>query len=59
MSSTPKILIGIPVYNEAASVPDVLEAVRAHGHDILVVDDGSTDETPMLLAKQRVEVSAR
>ena len=57
MPSTPRILIGIPVYNEAASVPDVLEAVRAHGHDILVVDDGSTDETPMLLARQRVEVA--
>ena len=57
MSDTSRILIGIPVYNEAASVPDVLEAVRGYGCDVLVVDDGSTDETPMLLARQAVEVA--
>lgn len=57
MSDTSRILIGIPVYNEAASVPDVIEAVRGYGCDVLVVDDGSTDETPMLLARQPVEVA--
>ena len=31
MSDTSRILIGIPVYNEAASVPDVIEAVRGYG----------------------------
>ncbi len=52
-----KILIGIPVYNEANYVQEVLDEVRIQGHDILVVDDGSTDETPMLLAQQPVEVA--
>jgi len=56
MSMT-KILIGIPVYNEANYVQEVLDEVRTQGHDILVVDDGSTDETPMLLARQPVEVA--
>mgnify|MGYP002839203511 CR=1 FL=1 len=55
--SMSKILIGIPVYNEAKYVQEVLDEVRIQGHDILVVDDGSTDETPMLLARQPVEVA--
>jgi glycosyltransferase involved in cell wall biosynthesis len=49
-------LIGIPVYNEARYVADVLQEVRKHACDVLVVDDGSTDETPQLLALQDVEV---
>ena len=51
-----KVLVGIPVYNEAAHVRPVLEAVRAHATDVLVIDDGSTDMTPMELAAQEVEV---
>ena len=57
MTASPKILIGIPVYNESAYVEDVLTRVREYGHDVLVVDDGSTDDTPMLLARQPVEVA--
>ena len=51
-----RILVGIPVYNEAQHVPGVLDAVREHATDILVIDDGSTDDTPMALARQPVEV---
>src|SRR5438309_9203077 len=53
---TPRILIGIPVYNEQRSVAPVLDEVRRYASDILVIDDGSTDCTPMLLAQQPVEV---
>ena len=51
-------LIAIPVYNEQAYVDRVLDLVRWHGRgcDILVVDDGSTDNTPMHLARQPVDV---
>jgi len=51
-------LIAIPVYNEQPYVDGVLAEVRrfAGGCDILVVDDGSTDQTPMHLAKQPVDV---
>lgn len=42
-------LITIPVYNEAPYVAGVLAAVRRYARDILVIDDGSTDETPALL----------
>lgn len=47
-----RILTAIPVYNEAAHLRPVLEAVRAHAESILVVDDGSTDGTAELLAEQ-------
>jgi len=56
MSSRPRILLGIPVFNEAKYVADVLSEVRKYADDILVIDDGSTDETPLLLAAQQVEV---
>lgn len=52
----PGILLGIPVYNEQEYVTGVLEEVRRYADDILVVDDGSTDRTPALLAEQPVEV---
>lgn len=42
-------LTAIPVYNEARHVRGVLAEVRRHSPDILVVDDGSTDDTSHLL----------
>ena len=53
---TPRILIGIPVYNEERYVTSVLREVRRYAADILVIDDGSRDRTPMMLAEQPVEV---
>jgi dolichol-phosphate mannosyltransferase len=52
----PRTIVGIPVYNEQAHVARVLEEVRRYARDILVIDDGSVDATPMLLAQQPVEV---
>ncbi len=51
-----RVLVGIPVYNEQGYVARVLDQVRRYARDILVIDDGSTDETPRLLARQPVEV---
>src|SRR5215213_4472598 len=45
-------LTAIPVYNEARHVRGVLEQVRRFTPDILVIDDGSTDETPAILASE-------
>ncbi len=43
----------LPVFNEAATLTEVLDALqRIGGMDIVLVDDGSTDETPGI-AKQR------
>ena len=47
-----RTLTALPVYNEESHVVSVLEEVRRYSHDILVVDDGSTDRTPELLAAQ-------
>ncbi|MCC7409880.1 MAG: glycosyltransferase family 2 protein [Phycisphaeraceae bacterium] len=54
--AVPKTLVAIPVYNEQKYVTRVLDEVRKYARDILVVDDGSTDDTPVLLAQQPVEV---
>ena len=51
-----KTLIAIPVFNEQQYVEHVLTEVRKYAQNILVIDDGSTDCTPLLLAKQPVEV---
>ncbi|HEY2787180.1 MAG TPA: glycosyltransferase family 2 protein [Fimbriiglobus sp.] len=48
-----KILTAIPVYNEARHVRGVLAEVRRFAGDILIVDDGSTDDTPKLLDRER------
>ncbi|MBK9120530.1 MAG: glycosyltransferase family 2 protein [Phycisphaerales bacterium] len=45
-------LIAMPVYNEERYLPGVLRAVRRQGHDLLVIDDGSTDQTPELLRQE-------
>lgn len=48
----------IPAHNEGASLPVVIGDVRAHmpGVRVLVVDDGSTDDTLAVLAPLQVQV---
>ena len=45
-----KLLVAIPVHNEQQYVCEVLTEIKRYHADILVVDDGSTDRTPALLA---------
>lgn len=45
-----KFLVAVPVFNEARYVTRVLSAIRRHASDVLVIDDGSSDATPDLLA---------
>lgn len=40
-----RTLVAIPVYNEAVTVRRVVERVRSHARDLLLIDDGSTDGT--------------
>ncbi len=47
----PRFLTSLPVFNEGSHVLDVLAEVRRHAEDVLVVDDGSSDRTPALLAE--------
>ena len=37
----PRVLLAIPVFNEAKSVDRVLTAVKPYIHDILMVDDNN------------------
>ena len=42
-----RVLIIVPAYNEAESLPQLIKALRAEcpGCDLVVIDDGSTDQT--------------
>ncbi len=42
----------IPTYNNAGTLLQVIDAVRCYATDIMVVNDGSTDDTAALLAAQ-------
>ncbi len=55
-AASPSTLIAIPVYNEERYIDRVIPRVLEHADDVLVIDDGSTDRTPMLLATHPVEV---
>lgn len=50
---TLRILTALPVYNEERHLIDVLTEVKKYSTDILVVDDGSSDRTPELMARER------
>jgi glycosyltransferase involved in cell wall biosynthesis len=49
----PRVSIVIPVYNAAAFVREAVDSALAQTHpdtEVIVIDDGSTDETPAILA---------
>ncbi len=46
-------LLAIPVFNEERYLARVIEQARRYCREILVVDDGSTDRTPLLLCAYR------
>src|SRR5438067_824949 len=55
MSEDPYLSLVIPCYNEQENVPTLLTRVQAaldqtgKPYEVIIVDDGSTDSTPMLL----------
>jgi glycosyltransferase involved in cell wall biosynthesis len=46
MRSDVKVAVVIPCYNTSAACVEVIEKARAAADAVLVVDDGSTDDTP-------------
>jgi glycosyltransferase involved in cell wall biosynthesis len=51
-SGEPRCLTALPIYNEARHIPEVLAEVRRYSTDILLVNDGSTDDTRQVLARE-------
>ena len=55
----PQISVVAPMYNEAAGarafVKEISRALSGIAHEIIVVDDGSTDETRSVLLQERAE----
>lgn len=52
LAMNPRFLTALPVFNEQSHLVEVLNAVKQHSQEILVVDDGSTDATPQLLLQE-------
>jgi glycosyltransferase involved in cell wall biosynthesis len=51
-----RTLVAIPVFNEASHVRKVVSRVLDYVGNVLVVDDGSTDETPDIVREFPVDV---
>ena len=43
--SPENLLVIVPAYNEAGSIPEVLKEIKSFNYDVLVVSDGSSDAT--------------
>ncbi len=58
---SPHVTVIIPTYNHAAYLPDAVESALAQTHpdvEVIVVDDGSTDESAGVIAAYRDRVTA-
>ena len=40
-----RVLVIVPAYNEGRVITDTVERLLAAGYQVVVVDDGSSDET--------------
>lgn len=57
-TQSPEVLVGIPAYNEAETIEEVVSEVTKYGDEVLVVDDGSTDGTKQLAEEAGATVVA-
>lgn len=52
----PEVLVAIPAFNEAATIEQVVQTACSYANTVIVVDDGSTDETAKLARSAGAEV---
>jgi dolichol-phosphate mannosyltransferase len=52
-------LVVIPTYNEAESIPKILDGLKHLDVDVLVIDDGSPDGTAEIVRARNIEVIER
>jgi glycosyltransferase involved in cell wall biosynthesis len=50
------LLVIVPAFNEAASIAYVIATLRSHGYDVLVVSDGSINDTADIASTSRAQV---
>lgn len=54
MKSTLPVSICIPVLNEEKNLPACLNSLQGHFDDIVIVDSGSTDQTPQIAKEAQI-----
>jgi len=47
-----KVCVLIPSYNESKTISAIVRSIKTKGYDVLVVDDGSTDDTAKAAARE-------
>jgi glycosyltransferase involved in cell wall biosynthesis len=55
-SRAPEVLVAVPAYNEASNIAEVVAAAQHYADAVLVVDDGSDDETALAAQRAGAEV---
>jgi glycosyltransferase involved in cell wall biosynthesis len=51
-----RICAVIPAFNEAGSILEVIKGVQGFGVEVIVVDDGSSDETSLIAERQGAHI---
>lgn len=52
IQSNPKIVVCIPAYNEATNITDIVHRARNYSNEVIVCNDGSTDNTAKLAQEE-------